>query len=109
MKRIRLGDKVRVISGKYKGVDGAVIEVNRDKNTVVVENTNIYKKHVKRDQKNQESKIIQVNLPMHISNVAVLDEKNHNTPTKVHYAVNKDEKKVRVARKTGNPITFKTK
>lgn len=109
MKRIKLGDKVRVISGKYKGVDGAVIEINREKNTVVVENTNIAKKHIKKDQKNQESKITQINLPINMSNVAVLDEKNHNTPTKVHYTVNKDGKKIRVARKTGNEIIFKRK
>ena len=38
MKRVRLGDKVRVISGKYKGVDGAVIAVNHKDNTVTVEN-----------------------------------------------------------------------
>lgn len=109
MKRLRLGDKVRVISGKYKGVDGAIIDINRKNNTVVVENTNVHKKHIKRNQKNQESKIIQVNLPMDMSNVAVLDEKNHNTPTKIHYTVNKDGKKVRVSRKTTNEIIFKQK
>ncbi len=109
MKRIKLGDKVRVITGKYKGVDGAVLKVDNKNQTVTVENVNIHKKHIKRDQKNQESKIVQINLPIHISNVAVLDEKNHNTPTKVHYTVNKQGKKIRVARKTGNEIIFKNK
>lgn len=107
MQRIRLGDKVRVITGKYKGVDGAVTAINHEKHQVTVENVNTHKKHVKRDQKNQESKIIQINLPIDISNVAVLDTKNHNTPTKVHYSINKQGKKIRVARKSGNEIVFK--
>ncbi|MBQ5492398.1 MAG: 50S ribosomal protein L24 [Mycoplasmataceae bacterium] len=109
MKRIRLGDKVRVISGKYKGVDGAVIAVNHKDNTVTVENVNLAKKHQKRSQKTSESKIVQVNLPIDVSNVAVLDEKNHNTPTKVKYTLNKQNKKIRVARKSGNEIIFKKK
>lgn len=107
MQRVRLGDKVRVIAGKYKGVDGAVTAVNQEKHTVVVENVNIHKKHIKRDAKNQESKIVQINLPIDVSNVAILDSKNHNTPTKIHYSVNKQGKKIRVARKTGNEIIFK--
>ena len=37
MKRIRLGDKVRVISGKYKGVDGAVISVNHKEIVVALD------------------------------------------------------------------------
>ena len=109
MQRVRLGDKVRVISGKYKGVDGPVINVDHKNHTVVVENVNKAKKHVKRDNKNKESKIMEINLPINVSNVAVLDEKSHNTPAKIHYVINKQGKKIRVARKSGNEIVFKHK
>ena len=52
---------------------------------------------------------MEINLPIHVSNVAVLDEKSHNTPAKIHYVINKQGKKIRVARKSGNEILFKRK
>lgn len=76
MKRIRTGDTVIVIAGKSKGQTGKVLRVVTDKKTmadkVVVESTNLMKKHVKPNpQIDQKGGIIAMEAPMDISNVAL--------------------------------------
>lgn len=70
MNRIRSGDKVVVIAGKSKGHVGVVLRVIEE--SVVVEGANLMKKHVKPNPRNpnQESGIITLEAPLHVSNVA---------------------------------------
>lgn len=71
MKKIKKKDTVIVITGKYKGVIGDVINVFPD-DKVTVTGVAIKKKHVKANpSKNTLGSIIQKNGPIHISNIAI--------------------------------------
>ena len=69
--KIKKGDTVKVITGKYKGTEGKVISVKEGK--VIVEGVNIVKKHQKPSQANQTGGIVEVEAPIHVSNVMFVD------------------------------------
>ncbi len=68
-KWIRKGDKVVVISGNEKGKSGEVIGRREDR--VIVQGVNIRKKHAKRREKAPGTGILEMEMPFHISNVAL--------------------------------------
>ena len=70
--KIKVGDNVRVITGINKGKEGKVLNVLRKDNRVVVDGVNIVKKHVKPNRTNESGGILEVEAPIHISNVKVL-------------------------------------
>jgi len=80
--KVKKGDEVVVICGKDKGRRGKVVSVNSKEHTLIVEKINEYKKHQKPSQKNPQGGIISVAMPLHISNVMVVD-KTTNKPTRV--------------------------
>ncbi|MBP5485566.1 MAG: 50S ribosomal protein L24 [Alphaproteobacteria bacterium] len=96
--KIKKGDEVVVISGKYKGVKGHVLEARPAESRVVVEGVNRHKWHVKPTQ-NQPGHIVDREAPIHVSNVALVDPKAKKA-TRVGYKVEKG-KKVRIAKKSG--------
>jgi large subunit ribosomal protein L24 len=72
MNKIRKGDQVIVITGKYKGQRGEVLRVAADR--VVVQNINVVKRHTKPNpQANQPGGIVEREAPMHVSNVALFN------------------------------------
>ena len=73
MKKIKKGDDVIVLSGKDKGRTGQVLNVLKN-SKVVVENMNIVKKHQKGNPNTgQESGIIEKEMPIHMSNIMLLN------------------------------------
>jgi large subunit ribosomal protein L24 len=97
MKKIRIGDNVKIILGKDKGQTGKVKSLFHKKNTVIIDGINQKIKHVKSTQKDQVGKIVQFDAPLHISNVMLCDEKG--LVSKVGFII-KDGKKVRIFKKT---------
>ena len=69
---IKVGDNVRVITGSNKGKEGKVLKVLRNENRVLVDGVNIIKKHVKPTRTNESGGILEVEAPIHLSNVKVL-------------------------------------
>lgn len=65
--RINTGDEVVVIAGNDRGRTGKVIRKVDDR--IVVEGVNVRKKHMRRTQENQKGQIIDIECPLHISNV----------------------------------------
>ena len=98
----KTGDKVVVISGKDKGKEGKITHVLRSENRVVVEGVNIVKKHVKGNGQTAGS-INEVEAPIHASNVMIVDPKTKK-PTRIGHSVNKDGKKIRVAKKSNSSL-----
>ena len=98
----KTGDKVVVISGKDKGKEGKITHVLRSENRVVVEGVNIVKKHVKGNGQTTGS-INEVEAPIHASNVMIVDPKTKK-PTRIGHSVNKDGKKIRVAKKSNSSL-----
>lgn len=68
-KKIRKGDKVIAIAGNCRGQMGTVLSCDNDK--VVVQGLNIRKKHVKRSQQNTHGGIVELEKPIHVSNLKV--------------------------------------
>ncbi len=66
-KRIRPGDEVLVIAGNDRGRSGKVLSCNNDR--IVIEGINVRKKHMKPTQQNQKGQIIDIECPIHVSNV----------------------------------------
>ncbi len=79
--KIRQGDKVVVIAGNCKGQTGEVIL--RSKDTVVVKGINLRKKHVKPTQESPKGSIIDIEKPIHISNIAVCGDDDKPLKLKV--------------------------
>ena len=98
----KTGDKVVVISGKDKGKEGKITHVLRAENRVVVEGVNIVKKHVKGNGQTAGS-INEIEAPIHASNVMIIDPKTKK-PTRIGHSVNKDGKKIRVAKKSNSSL-----
>lgn len=101
--KIKTGDKVKVISGHYKGMIGEVKAVSPKTNRVIVEGVNIIKKSLKPSQMNPEGGIIEIEGPIHASNVMIYDEKA-KVAGKVGYKIDDKGNKVRFNRKSGNVI-----
>ena len=98
--KIKKGDKVRVLAGKDRGKEGEVMFAFPAKNTVIVEGVNLVKKHQRPQGENQPGGIIDKDMPMHVSNVAVISPKD-GKPTRVGYKFLEDGTKVRVCKRTG--------
>lgn len=104
MKRLKKGDKVRVISGKEKGKEGVILKILTKQNKAEVEKVNVYKKHQKANRENQEGGIVEVNVPIDLSKLALIDPKGKGKTTKVKFGFDKANKKVRVAKLTNTEI-----
>ncbi|HHB1715836.1 TPA: 50S ribosomal protein L24 [Listeria monocytogenes] len=99
---VKKGDKVKVITGKDKGKSGKVLAAFPKKDRVLIEGINMVKKHTKPSNVNPQGGILNVEAPIHVSNVMLLDPKT-GEPTRVGYEV-KGDKKVRAAKKSGEVI-----
>jgi large subunit ribosomal protein L24 len=88
-KWIRKGDKVIVTAGNDKGKMGEVITRRADR--VIVQGVNIRKKHAKRREKTPGTEILEMEMPFHISNVALCDMDGKAVKVKVR--INKSGEK----------------
>ncbi|GAA2056805.1 MULTISPECIES: 50S ribosomal protein L24 [Streptomyces] len=106
--KIKKGDLVQVITGKDKGKQGKVIVAFPREDRVLVEGVNRVKKHTKAGQTARGSKtggIVTTEAPIHVSNVALVVEKDgKKVTTRVGYRFDDEGNKIRVARRTGEDI-----
>ncbi|TPJ74456.1 50S ribosomal protein L24 [Mesorhizobium sp. B2-6-2] len=102
MQKIKKGDKVVVLAGKDKGRSGEVLSVQPKEDTAIVRGVNFIRRHQKQTQ-SQEAGIITKEAPIHLSNIALADPKD-GKPTRVGFTIQKDGKKVRVAKRSGEVI-----
>jgi len=100
--RIKKGDKVKVITGAYKGTIGEVTKAFPKEDKVIVEGANMVKKHLRPTQQNPDGGIVEKEAKIHVSNVMLYDEKAKQA-SRVKYEM-KDGKKVRVYKKSGAEV-----
>lgn len=100
--KLKTGDKVVVITGKDKGKEGKITKVLKETNKVVVENVNIAKKHVKPNGQTAGS-IVEMEMPIHASNVMILDPKT-NKRTRIGHEIDKNGKKIRTSKKSNSNL-----
>ena len=98
--KVKVGDKVKVLTGKDKGKEGKVLYTLRKKDRVVVEGVNIVKKHMKPSRMNETGGILEVENPIHVSNVKVLTAKENKKTKEVKEV--KTEKKATKKKGTGD-------
>ena len=98
--RLKKGDRVRVLAGKDRGKEGNISRVLPDRNKVIVDGVNVAKKHQKATGATMQGGIIDKDMPIDVSNVAVISPKD-GKPTKVGYKITDEGKKVRICRRTG--------
>lgn len=103
MLRIKKEDTVQVTAGKDKGKTGKVIKVFPDQDELIVENVNLVKKAVKKSEQYPQGGFVEVEKPLHVSNVMLIDPKT-NKPTRFGVKMLKDGKKVRISKKSGEVI-----
>ena len=116
MANIKKGDLVQVLNGRRqdrggdRGKQGRVLEVLVERNRVIVEGINFVTKHVRVGQTQRGSKtggIEQMEAPIHVSNVALVDPKTKK-PTRVGFRVEKNDGgktvRVRYAKKSGEDL-----
>jgi len=102
--KIRKGDRVRVLTGKDRGKEGTVAKVLPSQGKIVVDGVNVARKHVRANpQANTPGGIIDVDMPLDASNVAVLSPKD-GKPTRVGFRVTADGEKVRICKRTGDEL-----
>jgi len=93
---IKKGDTVEIIAGDHKGATGKVLRVIPEKNKVLVQGHNIAKKHVRPSRKNPQGGRINIEQPIHISNVLPVNPKS-SRGGRVSYEVGQDGSKKRMA------------
>ena len=70
--KVKVGDNVKILAGKDKGKEGKVIKTFKLQNRVAVEGINIVKKHAKPRTTEEKGGIIEIEAPIHVSNVKVI-------------------------------------
>jgi len=98
--KLRKGDKVRVLAGKDRGREGAIVEVMPKDGKAVVEGVNMAVRHTRQSQNSQGGRIPKA-MPIDLSNLALLD--GNGKPTRVGFR-DEDGKKVRFAKTTGEAV-----
>ena len=103
--KVKVGDTVRIITGKDKGKEGKVLHTYASKNRVVVEGLNLVKRHSKPRSNEDKGGIFDIEAPIHVSNVKVIEEKSAKKETKK--VETKKEVKKETAKKTTKKSTKK--
>ena len=97
------GDTVRVMRGDDKGKTGEIIRVYPKTGRVTVKGVNIVKRHRKARRAEEQSGIIELEAPIHASNVMLIDPKK-DEPTRIRMRIDEDGTKERISVKSGDAI-----
>ena len=98
--RLKKDDTVKIIAGKDKGRTGKIVKVDPVKERVIVQGANMVKKTMKKQNAQDKGGIVEVEAPIHVSNVALVSK---GSVSKIGYKM-KNGKKVRYAKKTGEVL-----
>ncbi|MDD7161246.1 MAG: 50S ribosomal protein L24 [Candidatus Ornithospirochaeta sp.] len=98
--RLKKDDTVKIIAGKDKGLTGKIVKVDPVKERVIVQGANMVKKTMKKQNAQDKGGIVEVEAPIHVSNVALVSK---GSVSKIGYKM-ENGKKVRYAKKTGEVL-----
>ncbi len=99
--KLRKDDLVEVIAGKDKGKQGKIVKIDREKGRAIVAGVNMVKKAMKKRKQTDRGGIVEIEAPLHISNVMIVCKKCG--PTRIGYKIEGETKK-RVCRKCGEAL-----
>lgn len=92
--RLKVKDEVIVISGKHKKSRGEILRIDREKKQIVVKGVNLRKRFARPSQENPKGGIVEIEMPIALSNVQYYDAKEKK-PTRIAFAADKNGKKAR--------------
>ncbi|MCL1864885.1 MAG: 50S ribosomal protein L24 [Spirochaetes bacterium] len=100
--KFKKNDSVVVISGSDRGKRGKILKVDRTKGRVIVEGVNKRNKYLKPSQDNPKGRLVNIEYPIHISNIMYFCDKCKKG---TRIGINQTEKaKVRVCRSCSKSI-----
>ena len=100
--KIKKGDTVIVLTGKYRGIKGKVLKAFPKTEKLIVEKVNFIKRHTKPTQQNPQGGIVEKEAPIHVSNVKLFNTKINEVTRAIFTKVG--DKRIRVCKKTGDEI-----
>lgn len=100
--KLKKGDRVVVLSGKDIGKEGEITRMIREREMAIVDGVNVAKKHQRATSATMQGGIIDKDMPIHISNLALLCPSCGRT--RVGYRFDADGKKLRVCKKCGKDV-----
>ena len=100
--KIKKGDRVRVLQGKDRGKEGEVTRVLLEQGKVIVDGLNVVKKHQRATRTTMQGGIIDKEMPIPVSNVALVG--NDGRTTRIGYRFDDKGNKVRISRRTGEDV-----
>lgn len=100
--KLKQGDKVKVITGKNKGVEGTIERLYKKSNKVLLPGVNMYKKHVKKNEQMPQGGVVDLPRPLDVSKVMLICP-NCNKQTRVGYKI-EGENKSRFCKKCESAI-----
>jgi large subunit ribosomal protein L24 len=100
--KLRKGDRVRVLQGKDRGETGVIMRVLPKTNKVIVDGVNVAKKHQKATRATTQGGIIDKDMPMSASAVAIVCPTDG--ATRIGYRFEADGTKVRICKKCGHVL-----
>ncbi len=101
--KVRKGDLVQVLAGKDVGKRGEVTRVLPGRGRVIVDGVNVAKRHQRATRATMQGGIIDKDMPIHVSNVAVVC-RSCDRPARVGYRFDPDGTKVRICRRCGKDL-----
>lgn len=101
--KIKKGDRVRILTGKDRGKEGAVMRAIPETDKVVVDGVNIAKRHQKATRATTQGGIIDKDMPLPAANVAVICPACGKA-TRVGYRFDDQSRKIRICRKCGGDL-----
>lgn len=101
--KLKKGDKVMVIAGKDRGKTSTIVRIISNKNLVVLDGLNLVKRHRSANAQNRKGQIIDKAMPIHASNVMVIDPKS-GKPTRVKITRGKEGGRQRIAVTSGQEL-----
>ena len=101
---VKLGDKVLVIAGDDKGKEGTVTKINKKTNRITVSGINMVTKHIKPSAMNETGGRVEMEAPIHISNVKVITDNKKATKKEENKEVKKEAPK-KVAKKSTKKVS----
>lgn len=99
---VRKGDTIKIIVGKDRGKTGKILRIYPKLSKILVEGVNVYKKHSRPKRQGEKGEVIQINRPLHVSNVMLFCS-HCNKPVRVGYSQEKEIKK-RICKKCKQEI-----
>ena len=91
-----------IIAGKDKGKSGKIVKIDHKRERVIVQGANMVKKAMRKKTAQDKGGIMEIEAPIHVSNLMYLTSKGE--ATRIGYKFDENGNKVRFAKKTGEEI-----